>query len=77
GTAFSSVIALSWHRCSTFMQREPWPTPHPAPGLTFDSICRRNTALRTIGPAALADAGEWRAGRPGARGRLEESACLL
>lgn len=31
-------------------------TPHRARGLTFDSICRRKTALLTIGRAALEDA---------------------
>lgn len=49
GKAVSSVIAQSWHRCSKFMQRETWQTPHQAQGLTFDSICRRKTALLTIG----------------------------
>ncbi|MCS5950816.1 hypothetical protein LNO88_23715 [Klebsiella pneumoniae subsp. pneumoniae] len=35
-------------------------TPHQAQGLTFDSICRRKTALLTIGQAALEDAwGLW------------------
>ncbi len=57
GKAVSSVIAQSWHRCSKFMQRETWQTPHQARGLTFDSICRRKTALLTIGQAALEDAG--------------------
>ena len=49
GKAVSSVIAQSWHRCSKFMQRETRQTPHQAQGLTFDSICRRKTALLTIG----------------------------
>ncbi len=50
GKAVSSVIAQSWHRCSKFMQRETPANAAPVPeGLTFDSICRRKTALLTIG----------------------------
>ncbi len=57
GKAVSSVIAQSWHRCSKFMQRETPANAAPVPeGLTFDSICRRKTALLTIGRAALEDA---------------------
>ena len=48
GKAVSSVIAQSWHRCSKFMQRETGKR-RTGPGLTFDSICRRKTALLTIG----------------------------
>lgn len=51
GKEVSSVIAQSWHRCSKFMQRETWQAPHQAQGLTFASICRRKTALLTIGQA--------------------------
>lgn len=77
GKAVSSVIAQSWHRCSKFMQRETWQTPHQAQGLTFDSICRRKTALLTIGQAALEDAWEFMDGRPCALFILDESACIL
>lgn len=77
GKAVSSVIAQSWHRCSKFMQRETWQTPHRARGLTFDSICRRKTALLTIGQAALEDAREFMDGRPCALFILDESACIL
>ena len=42
--SFPLVITQSWHRCSKFMQRETWQTPHQAQGLTFESICRRKTA---------------------------------
>lgn len=77
GKAVSSVIAQSWHRCSKFMQRETWQTPHQAQGLTFDSICRRKTALLTIGQAALEDAREFMDGRPCALFILDESACIL
>ncbi len=56
GKAVSSVIAQSWHRCSKFMQRETGKRRTGARGLTFDSICRRKTALLTIGRAALEDA---------------------
>ncbi len=49
GKAVSSVIAQSWHRCSKFMQRETGKRRTGARGLTFDSICRRKTALLTIG----------------------------
>ncbi len=62
GKAVSSVIAQSWHRCSKFMQRETGKRRTEARGLTFDSICRRKTALLTIGRAALEDA-------PGVYGR--------
>nr|VXZ91930.1 DNA-binding transcriptional regulator DhaR [Klebsiella pneumoniae] len=51
-------------------------TPHQAQGLTFDSICRRKTALLTIGRR------RWKT--PGVYGRppcalfiLDESACIL
>ncbi|WP_148719015.1 GAF domain-containing protein, partial [Klebsiella pneumoniae] len=77
GKVVSSVIAQSWHRCSKFMQRETWQTPHQAQGLTFDSICRRKTALLTIGQAALEDAWEFMDGRPCALFILDESACIL
>jgi transcriptional activator for dhaKLM operon len=76
GKAVSAVIAQSWHRCSKFMQRETWQTPHQAQGLTFDSICRRKTALLTIGQAALEDAWEFMDGRPCAL-ILDETACIL
>ena len=58
------MITQSWHRCSKFMQRETWQTPHQAQGLTFESICRRKTALLTIGQAALEDAWEFMDNRP-------------
>ncbi|MEJ1268834.1 hypothetical protein WDV93_23515 [Pantoea ananatis] len=45
----SAVIAQSWHRCSKYMQRDNWQAPHQAQGLTYASICRRKTALLTIG----------------------------
>ncbi|HGF5555710.1 TPA: PTS-dependent dihydroxyacetone kinase operon transcriptional regulator DhaR [Klebsiella quasipneumoniae subsp. similipneumoniae] len=77
GKAVSAVIAQSWHRCSKFMQRETWQTPHQAQGLTFDSICRRKTALLTIGQAALEDAWEFMDGRPCALFILDETACIL
>ncbi|HEM6828727.1 TPA: PTS-dependent dihydroxyacetone kinase operon transcriptional regulator DhaR [Citrobacter koseri] len=77
GKEVSSVIAQSWHRCSKFMQRETWQTPHQAQGLTFESICRRKTALLTIGQAALEDAWEFMDGRPCALFILDESACIL
>lgn len=48
-----------------------------ARGLTFDSICRRKTALLTIGQAALEDAREFMDGRPCALFILDESACIL
>ncbi|VEB89388.1 DNA-binding transcriptional regulator DhaR [Citrobacter koseri] len=59
------------------MQRETWQTPHQAQGLTFESICRRKTALLTIGQAALEDAWEFMDGRPCALFILDESACIL
>lgn len=77
GKAVSAVIAQSWHRCSKFMQRETWQKPHQAQGLTFDSICRRKTALLTIGQAALEDAWEFMDGRPCALFILDETACIL
>ena len=55
----SSFIAQSWHRCGKIMQRETWGIPHQAQGLTFESICRRKTALLTIAQAALEDAWEF------------------
>ena len=64
GKEVSSVIAQSWHRCSKFMQRETWQAPHQAQGLTFESICRRKTALLTIAQAALEDAWEFMDSRP-------------
>ena len=64
GQEVSSVLAQSWHRCSKFMQRETWQAPHQAQGLTFESICRRKTALLTIAQAALEDAWEFMDGRP-------------
>ena len=77
GQEVSSVLAQSWHRCSKFMQRETWQTPHQAQGLTFESICRRKTALLTIGQAALEDAWEFMDNRPCALFILDESACIL
>jgi transcriptional activator for dhaKLM operon len=59
------------------MQRETWQTPHQAQGLTFESICRRKTALLTIGQAALEDAWEFMDNRPCALFILDESACIL
>ena len=52
-------------------------TPHQAQGLTFESICRRKTALLTIGQAALEDAREFMDNRPCALFILDESACFL
>ena len=77
GKEVSSVIAQSRHRCSKFMQRETWQAPHQAQGLTFESICRRKTALLTIAQAALEDAWEFMDGRPCALLILDESACIL
>ncbi|BBE80115.1 sigma-54-dependent Fis family transcriptional regulator [Enterobacter asburiae] len=59
------------------MQREIWQVPHQAQGLTFESICRRKTALLTIGQAALEDAWEFMDTRPCALFILDESACIL
>jgi transcriptional activator for dhaKLM operon len=59
------------------MQRETWQAPHQAQGLTFESICRRKTALLTIGQAALEDAWEFMDSRPCALFILDESACIL
>jgi transcriptional activator for dhaKLM operon len=59
------------------MQRETWQAPHQAQGLTFESICRRKTALLTIAQAALEDAWEFMDGRPCALFILDESACIL
>lgn len=73
----SSMITQSWHRCTRFMQREIWQVPHQAQGLTFESICRRKTALLTIGQAALEDAWEFMDNRPCALFILDESACIL
>lgn len=73
----SAVISQSWHRCSKSMQRETWQAPHQAQGLTFESICRRKTALLTIGQAALEDAWEFMANRSCALFILDESACIL
>jgi hypothetical protein len=74
--SFPLVITQSWHRCSKFMQRETRQTPHQAQGLTFESICRRKTALLTIGQAALEDAWEFMDNRPCAPFILDESACI-
>ncbi|MCH9269120.1 MULTISPECIES: dihydroxyacetone kinase operon transcriptional regulator DhaR [Pantoea] len=73
----SAVIAQSWHRCSKYMQRDNWQAPHQAQGLTYASICRRKTALLTIGQATLEDAWEYMANRPCALFILDESACIL
>lgn len=73
----SAVIAQSWHRCSKYMQRDNWQAPHQAQGLTYASICRRKTALLTIGQATLEDAWEYMANRPCALIILDESACIL
>lgn len=75
--ALTSFIDQSWHRCGKMMKREFWSTPHQAQGLTFQSICRRKTALLTIGQAALEDAWEYMDGRPCALFILDESACVL
>lgn len=75
--ALTSFIDQSWHRCGKMMKREFWSTPHQAKGLTFQSICRRKTALLTIGQAALEDAWEYMDGRPCALFILDESACVL
>ena len=77
GKTVSSVISQSWQRCSRFMPRETWQAPHQAQGLTFESICRRKTALLTIGQAALEDAWEFMDSRPCALFILDESACIL
>ncbi len=53
------------------------PAKTAARGLTFDSICRRKTALLTIGQAALEDAREFMDGRPCALFILDETACIL
>ena len=73
----TSLISRSWQRCDRFMQRETWQPPHQAQGLTFASICRRKTALLTIGQAALEDAWEYMDNRPCALLILDESACIL
>ncbi|HEJ7948228.1 TPA: PTS-dependent dihydroxyacetone kinase operon transcriptional regulator DhaR [Serratia liquefaciens] len=75
--ALTSFIDQSWHRCGKMMKREFWSPPHQAQGLTFQSICRRKTALLTIGQAALEDAWEYMDGRPCALFILDESACVL
>ena len=75
--AGSAAIAHSWHRCSKYMQRETWRTPHRAQGLTFESICRRKATLLTLGQAALEDAFEYMDARPCALFILDESACIL
>lgn len=54
-------IRDSWLRCGKMMQRDFWAQPHRAQGLTFDSICRRKTAMLTLGQAALEDAWEYMA----------------
>ena len=46
-------------------------------GLTFESICRRKTALLTIAQAALEDAWEYMAPRECALFILDETACIL
>lgn len=73
----SSFIAQSWHRCGKIMQRETWGIPHQAQGLTFESICRRKTALLAIAQAALEDAWEFMDSRACALFILDESACIL
>lgn len=73
----SSFIAQSWYRCGKIMQRENWGVPHQAQGLTFESICRRKTALVTIAQAALEDAWEFMDNRACAFFILDESACIL
>lgn len=75
--SFPLVITQSWSRCSKFMRRDIWQTPHQAQGLTFESICRRKTTLLTIGQAALEDALEFMDSRPCALFILDESACIL
>ncbi|MDU4432485.1 MAG: dihydroxyacetone kinase operon transcriptional regulator DhaR [Pluralibacter gergoviae] len=77
GNEISLAVAQSWHRCSKFMPRERWSTPHQAQGLTFESICRRKTTLLTIGQAALEDAFEFMSDRACALFILDESACIL
>ncbi|WP_256852901.1 dihydroxyacetone kinase operon transcriptional regulator DhaR [Pantoea sp. Fr+CA_20] len=73
----SAVITQSWQRCSKYMQRDNWQTPHQAQGLTYESICRRKTALLTLGQATLEDAWEYMENRPCALFILDESACIL
>lgn len=75
--AVSGILDTSWQRCSTMMQREPWIVPHQAQGLTFDSICRRKTALLALGQAALEDAWEYMSPRGCGLFILDESACIL
>ena len=70
-------IRASWLRCGKMMQREFWALPHRAQGLTFDSICRRKTAMLTLGQAALEDAWEYMSPRKCALLILDESACVL
>lgn len=70
-------IRDSWLRCGKIMQRDFWAQPHRAQGLTFDSICRRKTAMLTLGQAALEDAWEYMAPRKCALFILDESACVL
>ncbi|HED2736410.1 TPA: PAS domain-containing protein, partial [Citrobacter farmeri] len=70
-------IRASWLRCGKIMQREFWALPHRAQGLTFDSICRRKTAMLTLGQAALEDAWEYMTPRKCALFILDESACVL
>ena len=76
-TPGGGAIGDSWHRCSKYMPRETWGTPHRAQGLTFESICRRKTTLLTLGQAALEDAFEYMDARPCALFILDESACIL
>ncbi|WP_205952739.1 dihydroxyacetone kinase operon transcriptional regulator DhaR [Pantoea stewartii] len=73
----SVVITQSWQRCSKYMQRDNWQTPHQAQGLTYESICRRKAALITLGQATLEDAWEYMENRPCALLILDESACIL
>lgn len=70
-------IRASWLRCGKIMQRDFWAPPHRAQGLTFASICRRKTAMLTLGQAALEDAWEYMAPRQCALFILDESACVL
>lgn len=70
-------LRTSWHRCGKMMQRDFWTPPHRAQGVTFESICRRKTAMLTLGQAALEDAWEYMAPRRCALLILDESACIL
>ena len=52
GRGISPLIATSWERCNKLMKRETWNVPPQAPGVTFASIYRRQTAMLTSGQAA-------------------------